>query len=512
MIRVAFPLAFLLLSLQTFGHAQSQSATLANPSGGSGSSADASAARDGEELLIGVDKLHIGNGDILAPAVIFIAKDGSISGVMEGPVPPEALHVEGAEMTPGLVDAYSYMGVGAASNEETTETTPAMRLADTVDLSHPSFQNALAEGVTTAYLTPDTANVIGGLGCLVKTSGGQSTDLFAERADAAQILDADGALKISLGNDPTFGNYSPWNQTSVFERRPTTRMGTVWIIRREFYRALRYARLREAGAIEANPDYEVLLEVIRGERPVRVLARRNHDIQTAIRLQKEFGWKNLMIEEAIEAYRIPHLIVAANIPVISGPLYDDVSRSVAQGFSLAEWRSYTNPPTICCEDIHEHMEEGHDFDFEKETGVVELSDFAKDLLVAMAPRYDCDLATGPYMGRVQEDDWGNPAWAKFLADAGVTCVLGAAEAHDGALSEASLIHQARTAVHFGLDPNQALRMVTLTAAELCGAEDRVGSVQAGKDADLVLWSGPPLRAESRPLLVLAEGQIVLDRR
>ena len=61
-------------------------------------------------------------------------------------------------------------------------------------------------------------------------------------------------------------------------------------------------------------------------------------------------------------------------------------------------------------------------------------------------------------------------------------------------------------------PSEALRAVTSTPARLLGIEARVGTVEKGKDADLIVWSGPPFAATSRPLVVLIGGQVVVDRR
>lgn len=60
-------------------------------------------------------------------------------------------------------------------------------------------------------------------------------------------------------------------------------------------------------------------------------------------------------------------------------------------------------------------------------------------------------------------------------------------------------------VRAGVSEEIALRAVTLTAAEIAGIRDRVGSLEAGKDADFALWSGSPLRLESRVLGVWTDG-------
>lgn len=60
-----------------------------------------------------------------------------------------------------------------------------------------------------------------------------------------------------------------------------------------------------------------------------------------------------------------------------------------------------------------------------------------------------------------------------------------------------LVHQATFAVKEGLDPEIALRALTLVPAKIMGVDDRLGSLTPGKDADLVIWSGDPLDVMSR---------------
>lgn len=68
--------------------------------------------------------------------------------------------------------------------------------------------------------------------------------------------------------------------------------------------------------------------------------------------------------------------------------------------------------------------------------------------------------------------------------------------------------QATLAVKEGLDRKTALRSITLNPAKILGLDDRVGSLQPGLDADVVLWSGDPLDVMSRVQRVFINGRDV----
>lgn len=64
----------------------------------------------------------------------------------------------------------------------------------------------------------------------------------------------------------------------------------------------------------------------------------------------------------------------------------------------------------------------------------------------------------------------------------------------------------------GLSEEEALRTCTINPARQLGIDGRVGSIEAGKDADLVIWTGHPLSTYSRVDTTLIEGEIYFDRR
>jgi imidazolonepropionase-like amidohydrolase len=67
---------------------------------------------------------------------------------------------------------------------------------------------------------------------------------------------------------------------------------------------------------------------------------------------------------------------------------------------------------------------------------------------------------------------------------------------------------AAMAVRAGLDEDEALKAITITAAEHLGMEDRLGSIEPGKDADLVIWSGDPFHYKSRVEMTFIDGKRV----
>jgi cytosine/adenosine deaminase-related metal-dependent hydrolase len=63
----------------------------------------------------------------------------------------------------------------------------------------------------------------------------------------------------------------------------------------------------------------------------------------------------------------------------------------------------------------------------------------------------------------------------------------------------------------GMSEEDALKMVTINPAKMLHVDERVGSIKAGKDADLVLWSDNPLSIYARPEYTIVDGIVYFDR-
>ncbi len=76
-----------------------------------------------------------------------------------------------------------------------------------------------------------------------------------------------------------------------------------------------------------------------------------------------------------------------------------------------------------------------------------------------------------------------------------------------------LYGEAAKSIHYaGLDRVSALQLVTLNGAKQLGLGDRLGSIEKGKDADMVLLNGDPLSSTSRVQWTMVEGDIAFERR
>jgi imidazolonepropionase-like amidohydrolase len=115
----------------------------------------------------------------------------------------------------------------------------------------------------------------------------------------------------------------------------------------------------------------------------------------------------------------------------------------------------------------------------------------------------------PATGRTGDNSF--MAWnvANVLHERGVPVALSSHGA-DGIESRLGL--QAGYAMRGGLPFEAALAAVTINPARMLGVDDRVGSIETGKDADLVLWNGPPFEPSSRVIGVLLDGVLAVDAR
>jgi imidazolonepropionase-like amidohydrolase len=77
--------------------------------------------------------------------------------------------------------------------------------------------------------------------------------------------------------------------------------------------------------------------------------------------------------------------------------------------------------------------------------------------------------------------------------------------------EAAKALAAGRAIGLTISDEEAVRWFTANPAWALGLEDRVGTVEVGKNADIVLWSGNPLSVYTRAEKVWVDGAMLFDR-
>jgi len=116
------------------------------------------------------------------------------------------------------------------------------------------------------------------------------------------------------------------------------------------------------------------------------------------------------------------------------------------------------------------------------------------------------VIVGPTTTGVAPDDpydeiYANPG---VLAKAGVTIAFQTNDAH----SSRDLPYNAALAEAYGLPADDALKALTINAAQIFGVADRLGSIEPGKEATLIVTDGDPLDARYGPKYVFIRGELV----
>jgi len=110
-------------------------------------------------------------------------------------------------------------------------------------------------------------------------------------------------------------------------------------------------------------------------------------------------------------------------------------------------------------------------------------------------------------GKEETIDW-NMEMGAILERAGVDVSF---NTDDSVTDSRLLFRAAAIAVRYGMSREKAIEGLTLAPARALGLEDRIGSLEAGKDADFVILSGDPLSTYTKVEQTWVEGTMIYDR-
>ena len=129
------------------------------------------------------------------------------------------------------------------------------------------------------------------------------------------------------------------------------------------------------------------------------------------------------------------------------------------------------------------------------------------LIVEELAKENVPLAVGPTLTEASKFELRNKSWT-------TPGVLAAAGCQVSIITDSPVIPQeylpicAGLAVQAGMDPFQALQAITINPAKHVGIADRVGSLEVGKDADIVIADGNPMEVSTKIEKVFIDGKLV----
>jgi imidazolonepropionase-like amidohydrolase len=217
------------------------------------------------------------------------------------------IDLAGKVIMPGLVDSHSHIGEGSGG-DGSNPIQPDVRVLDGINARASSFQRAQSGGITTVNVMPGSGHLDSGQTLYLKNRDGATTidDLLIYDKSGKYM----GGIKFANGTN----SIRPGGGTF-----PGTRAKSAALVREQLIKAQEYRdKVKKAGTDASKLPardlaMEALVEVLDGKRVVHFHTHRHDDILTALRLQKDFGFR-LVLHHVSEAWKVADEIAKAKVP------------------------------------------------------------------------------------------------------------------------------------------------------------------------------------------------------
>lgn len=405
-------------------------------------------------LAIKAGKLIPIAGDPIENAVVLI-RDGKIVAVgADVEIPVEATVIDASDMVvmPGFVDPHNPDGMSQANERNTN--VPFLSAVDSIDPVLNYFEDCRRSGITTTAVVPGNSTMIGGRGAILKSAGSYVDDMLLRR---------EAGLKISLA--PIGGS----------------RMSHLARLRRELDKAKR--SLEDDSNKEDASDSEPVNDKAADEQPADKDEEKADDAKDEKADSEE---KSQPSEEDVdEGLKVLQLALKGELPVF---IYCAEAMDVGHALRLAEQYNL-DPIFVLGRDCYQAA------------GM--LKDLTRPVILDPTLVY---WETDP-LTRTDKQ----VVVPKKMMEAGVPFVFQTTTSTRQTVGSGFLWYQAATCVKYGMSVEDALHAMTLGPAKLLGVEQFVGSIEPGKDADLVILTGDPLAVDTWVDQTLVNGEVVYKR-
>jgi imidazolonepropionase-like amidohydrolase len=354
---------------------------------------------------------------------------------------------------PGLIDAQSRLYVIESELNERRPIAPELNILDALDPFIKEYKEVLSQGVTAIYVTSGSNSLLGSRGAVLKLNGNKTVNRM--------VLKKDVAIKGAIGTSSN-------SQSSSLTRL-------------EHYSSIREALIATQAYMRTKTKYEQELSEYKKKKAEDNKQKKDDEQKQAKKDKPKRPAKpkqNPTYENLAKALRkdIPLQIEAHRV--------DDILNALR----LADEFDFSLILDKCTE------------------GYMIADEIIRRRVPVIVGPVSTSFVDMPKL-EYRNHDMKNAA---ILSKKGVQLALGVS-GRDGASSKfVTLV--AAMAVANDLDKDVALRAITLTPAEILGVADRIGSLEPGKDADIIILSGHPLDTFTQVEMVLIEGKTVYERK
>ena len=266
------------------------------------------------EFVVRCGKAFLGEGRIVENVWITV-RSGKIAAVSAerpaGNLP--VLDARDKVVMPGIVAADSRIG---AARDDSYNVTPDVMALDGFDFLR-SQKDALAGGVTTAYLSPGRERLVSGQGAVVKLHGDDMVARTLLESASLRVNLGEGATKAPRVFEP---DPDPTSDDPLLPARvqvPTARISVLPELRRVFADAANGVdeKLVGPGAPETRYDETALAQVLAKKLTVRVGATTAQEVRQALQLQRELGC-TMVLEDPVEFANLAALAASQGVGVV----------------------------------------------------------------------------------------------------------------------------------------------------------------------------------------------------